>query len=343
MAKKILKVLGLLGISISLLLLGLWVAFQVSVKPGVFVIRHLFNQPIAINNKEMFEQQSLHVDSIKDIIYPSNYPKNTMDIYFPKNKTQIKGVLVWVNGGGFVAGDKSAMREFATYIVAGTELAVVAINYQVAPDLTFPGQVHQLDEAIAYLTSKSWEGFSIDYSNLFIGGDSAGGQIAGQYLALQTNPLYAKELQLPPRIPTKNLSGFISYCAPVDLKQVSSQRTDNLFLKFFVSTVARAVLGTKDWRGDPRLVQASVVEHLSPEFPATFISDGNAYSFPHQGIAFSNRLQELHVPVSSLFFQDVNKEIVHEYQFNFNTEEALLCLNKTIDFLNSQSENRSKQ
>ena len=92
MAKKILKVLGLLGISISLLLLGLWVAFQVSVKPGVFVIRHLFNQPIAINNKEMFEQQSLHVDSIKDIIYPSNYPKNTMDIYFPKNKTQIKGV-----------------------------------------------------------------------------------------------------------------------------------------------------------------------------------------------------------------------------------------------------------
>lgn len=70
---------------------------------------------------------------------------------------------------------KAPCASFGTYIVAGTELDVVAINYQVAPDLTFPGQVHQLDEAIAYLTSKSWERFSIDYSNLIIGGDSAGG------------------------------------------------------------------------------------------------------------------------------------------------------------------------
>ncbi|HLR49813.1 MAG TPA: hypothetical protein VK076_04510 [Candidatus Sphingobacterium stercoripullorum] len=55
MAKKILKLLGLLGISISLLFFGLWTAIQVSVKPGVFVIRHLFNLLIAITNKEMFE------------------------------------------------------------------------------------------------------------------------------------------------------------------------------------------------------------------------------------------------------------------------------------------------
>lgn len=75
------------------------------------------------------------------------------------------------------------------------------------------------------------------------------------------------------------------------------------------------------------------MEPLSPEFPTTFISDGNAYSFPKQGITFRNRLQELQVPVNSLLFQDVNKEIVHEYQLNFNTEEDLLGFNITINFL----------
>lgn len=58
----------------------------------------------------------------------------------------------------------------------------------------------------------------------------------------------------------------------------------------------------KDWKTSEQLKEA-VADHVSKEFPPTYITDGNAYSFQEQGQALENRLTELKVPVQSLFIQ----------------------------------------
>src|SRR5690625_219938 len=91
-----------------------------------------------------------------------------MDIYFPAGDIQARGILFWVHGGGFVAGDKEAIEEFATYIVAANQIAVVAINYEKAPKLTYPGQVHQLQDAYLYLEENHANYLSVDFSKILL-------------------------------------------------------------------------------------------------------------------------------------------------------------------------------
>lgn len=322
------------GILLFLVLIT-FIAFKVSVKPGVFVIRQMFNQPITILDEKAFEIASAQVDKLKDISYTSTFGNNLMDIYYPK-ASKAKAVLFWMHGGGFVAGDKEALEEFATYIAANNKIVVAAINYETAPTLTFPGQVKQLDQAYRYLKKHHSEFLSVDFSKILFGGDSAGGQISGQYLAIQTNRDYAYELQIKPSIPTENLLGFISYSAPVNIQQMTNVKSSSWFMRFFVNTVARAFIGTSDWKNSKKLKQASVAEYVTKQFPPTFITDGNTYSFQEQGQMLEEKLKVLNVSVQSLFYADSNQEVPHEYQFNYKTQEAKACLQKTIAFIEEQ-------
>ena len=171
----------------------------------------------------------------------------------------------------------------------------------------------------------------LNIANLYVGGDSAGAQIAFQYITVQTNPDY--QVGFSQTILPKTIKGAISYCGPLDLKQMVDDQSDSLFLKFFVKTVAWSLIGKKDWQSSPQLSEASLVQHMTADFSAAFISDGNAFSFPKQGMAMVEKLEELGVEVEGLFFQESEKEIPHEYQFDFRTEEAKRCYEQTVAFL----------
>jgi len=73
-------------------------------------------------------------------------------------------------------------------------------------------------------------------------------------------------------------------------------------MKFFVNTVARALIGTKDWKTSHEIRQASLPNYVTVNFPPTYITDGNAFSFQEQGMALVEKLQSLNIPVESLFF-----------------------------------------
>lgn len=268
---------------------------------------------------------------IKDEIYQSKHKKNSYDIYYPKNSEEAVPVLIWVHGGGYVSGDKAGVKEFATKLAADAHIAVVAMNYEEAPNSQYPNQVTQVNELVKQLEKDKKE--MLDLSNILFGGDSAGAQIALQYVTVQTNKKYAKEMKMTPTIDPVTIKGTISYCGPVDLQQIANQQSDNKFMRFFVKTVAWSLLGQKDWKNDARLFQASLVDHVTKDFPPTYITDGNAYSFEEQGIALKNKLTELDVPpVKGLFFK--GKEISHEYQFAYSLPESKDCYEQTKVFIN---------
>ena len=76
----------------------------------------------------------------------------------------------------------------------------------------------------------------LNIANLYVGGDSAGAQIAFQYVTIQTNPDY--QVGFSQTIPPQSIKGAISYCGPLDLKQMVDDQSDSFFLTFFVQTVA---------------------------------------------------------------------------------------------------------
>ncbi|MGC3748868.1 alpha/beta hydrolase [Enterococcus faecalis] len=331
MKKMVLKiVLGVVGV-LLLLIAIVFVAFQVSPRTGALLISRQFNQPVKITDQKAYDLAEKKVSIVSDETFKSKHSDHTFDIYYPKNSTKAVPVLVWAHGGGFVAGDKSGTKEFATRIVADANIAVVSMNYEVAPSSQYPNQVIQVGELINQLQETKYK--MLDLSKLFFGGDSAGGQIALQYATAQTNPSYAKEIGVEKRLDDTAIKGAISYCAPVDLQQMASQKTDNKFMKFFIKTVAWSLIGTKKWQEDPRLFQASLVENVTAAFPPTYITDGNAYSFQDQGLALENKLKTLGVSVEGLFYKGDKKEITHEYQFNYHTEEAKKCYEQTLAFV----------
>lgn len=339
--RKLLKILGeILGFIIAVILVVV-IAFQVSPRPGGFLISQMFNQDIEITDENRFEAGKELITSEKDLKYQSDYGKSNYDLFYPKNIDKKLPIVFWVHGGGYLGGDKTGVEEFATYLANDAQVAVVAVNYEWAPTLKYPGQVEQINQAYQSIKAQQADHPNLDFNQLIFGGDSAGAQIAGQYVAIQANPSYAKQMEMKQVVPTNQLKGFVSYSGPVDLKEIKQQSSSDRFMKFFVHTVAWSLLGRKDWKESPELEEASLVDKITSDFPATFITDGNAFSFQEQGINFANGLQKAGVPVESLFYKDSEKEITHEYQFNFSMPEAQDCYQKTLNFINEQMLDRS--
>ncbi|TQS75600.1 alpha/beta hydrolase [Ornithinibacillus gellani] len=328
-------ILGFIGL-VCIAIIGILIAFKVSVKPGVFLIQRMFDQPITITDQAHYETAASQVRKLEDIAYTSRYDNNTFDIYYPDGVDEARPVLFWVHGGGYVGGDKEGVAEFSTYIAASNQIAVVAMNYEKAPSLQYPGQIKQLDEVYRYIHAHRKDFPMLDLQSVLFGGDSAGAQIAGQYVALQTNDTYAKEMGVEQIIPKDSIHAFISFSGPLDLQQMTTVQSSDPFMKFFTSTVARAFIGTKDWKESDEIKQASVKEYITTDFPPTYITDGNTFSFQDQGIAFAAELKYFGIPVQTLFFKDLDKEISHEYQFNYQLTEAKESLKQTIHFIDQQ-------
>ena len=91
------------------------------------------------------------------------------------------GVLVYVHGGGWtlfsIDTHDRVMREYA----ARSGMAVIGIDYTLAPEAVFPRQVDEVTALLGLMRDPStarWLGFDPAALPLAIGGDSAGGNLA---------------------------------------------------------------------------------------------------------------------------------------------------------------------
>ena len=144
--KKILRVcLWLVGILVTLALVVL-IAFQVSPRPGAYLIGKMFNDEVKITDETAYQKSLPHVTVKNDLTYTSDYDRSTFDLYYPQGASKVP-VVFWVHGGGYVGGDKEGAKEFATYLADRGQVAVVSLNYEWAPSLEYPGQVKQINRS----------------------------------------------------------------------------------------------------------------------------------------------------------------------------------------------------
>jgi len=85
----------------------------------------------------------------------------------------------------------------------------------------------------------------------------------------------------------------------------------------------------------------SSINFVNKDFPATYISGGNADPLTDaQSKPMAAKLTSLGVSVDSLFWPtNENPPLPHEYQFKLNLAAAQTALTRTLDFISARFSN----
>ncbi|HET6609221.1 MAG TPA: alpha/beta hydrolase [Rhodopila sp.] len=90
--------------------------------------------------------------------------------------TQINGVYLHLHGGGWVLGSADQQDPMLEHIADHANLAIVSVEYRLAPEHPYPAGPDDCEFAAAWLVRNAGALFGTD--KLTIGGESAGGHLA---------------------------------------------------------------------------------------------------------------------------------------------------------------------
>jgi acetyl esterase/lipase len=260
----------------------------------------------------------------QDIVY-DEIENSVMDIYYPKDAQGSLPVVVWLHGGGYVLGDKDVTREYAMTL-ASHGYVVANVNYALAPEHKYPTPILQANQALKYLNGNAAK-YGGDMHRLFLGGNSAGAQIAGQIAAITSNERLAKSMGIKPAIENERLRGVLLFCSIYDMKTV--RETGAPFLETFMWSYT----GMQYFENYPRIDELSTVKQITPEYPPVFVSVGDADPLESQSIELIKALENNGVEVDPVLFNGTNANLGHDYQYNLASLPAQQTLAKVVNFL----------
>ncbi|TWT02556.1 alpha/beta hydrolase [Planomicrobium sp. CPCC 101079] len=271
-------------------------------------------------------KKEVHV--LKDLIYDET--KNSfMDIYRPAYAADPLPVILWIHGGGYVGGSKDSRQDYGMAL-ANAGYIVANIDYALAPGQVYPGPVLQANAALEYMKLHASE-FGGDMSRLFIGGDSAGAQIASQLAAVISNKKLAGAMDIRPAVQLEHLRGALLMCGLYNMETVRATGFPNIDL--FLNTYT----GSDQFESFSRIDELSTVNQITPDYPPVFITVGDGDPFASQAAELVQALDSQNVLVDSVFFEDSGKELKHEFQYALDTIDAQKTLEKTFNFLAAKS------
>ena len=123
------------------------------------------------------------------------------------------------------------------------------------------------------------------------------------------------------------LRGVVLFCGIYDMRTLGGTGFPAL------RTFLWAYTGTRSWTSYPEIDQLSTVQHVTAQYPPTFLSDGDADPFRSQATELASVLKSHAVPLTTLLWTGTGDGLGHEYQFNFNLPEAGAAFQQTLGFL----------
>ena len=264
-----------------------------------------------------------------NIVY-DEMENSVMDIYYPKDAQAPLPVVVWLHGGGYILGDKEVTKEYAM-ILASHGYVVANVNYALSPEHKYSTPVVQANQALKYLNDNAPK-YGGDIDRLFLGGNSAGAQIASQIAAITSNEGLAKSMGIEPAIENEQLRAVLLFCSIYDMKTVRATGTP------FLETFMWSYTGMRDFENYPRIDELSTVKQITPKYPPVFVSVGDADPFELQSIELIKALENNGVKVYPVLFNGTNANLGQDYQYNLDTPYAQQALTKALKFLKMHSQ-----
>ena len=215
-------------------------------------------------------------------------------IYAPS--TAVLPVLLYMHGGGFTIGSLETHDSLCRQIAWRSGVAVVALDYRLAPEWRFPTAVEDAWAAMQWLAAHAHR-IGLDGKRLAVGGDSAGGTLAA------VCAIHARDIGLTLRHQLLITPGTTAYA-----DTPSHRRFAHGFLLdaesiawFFDHYIAHAE--RRDWRFAPL-----EVDDLDGVAPACVLL-AECDPLVDEGLAYADRLRAAGVPVEL----ELTRGVTHDF------------------------------
>lgn len=96
------------------------------------------------------------------------------DLYLPEKSDKLAPVVLYVHGGGWVAGDKH--EGVLAAMSLPNDYAVVSINYRFSSEAVFPAQIYDCKAAVRWIRAHA-KFYNLDSAHIGAWGASAGGHL----------------------------------------------------------------------------------------------------------------------------------------------------------------------
>ncbi len=311
------------GILIGIVTVGLGIGTIASPWPLVAMLRVAFAADAYVRGVRLERHVPPGVIADRDLPY-ADRPGATLDLFLPPASAPDRRlpVILWVHGGGFVAGNK---RDVVPYLrlLAGRGFATVAVGYPIAPGAQHPDPVASANAAIAFLQREAAR-FGLDMQRLVIAGDSAGAHIAAELALVTTDPAMATATGIVPALAPERLRGVVLFCLfdPAPLPKDG-------WLGWALRQIETAYFGQ-----GPGAEAGPLEARIGPRFPPAFISVGNGDPLAPVSRSLAAAIAGRGGTVDTLFFPDDHQPTLpHEFQFDLDGEAGRLAFSRLVAFL----------
>jgi acetyl esterase len=199
-------------------------------------------------------------------------------LYRPSAKTDL-GLLVFFHGGGWVIGDLNSHDGVCRSLANKSGHAVLAVDYRLAPEHTFPAAYDDCAEALKWAHSNA-VALGIDNTRMAVGGDSAGGNLAAAVALAEIVPLKFQMLIYPAVDMTMESPSINENAnAPILTKSV---------MTWFVNHYMGGNADRTNWKASPMVASDDLLKRMPPAIVITAQYD----PLRDEGEAYGKRLVE---------------------------------------------------
>lgn len=207
---------------------------------------------------------------IRDITYATvGELRLQLDLYLPEEAKAPLPLVMWIHGGGWVAGERSPCP-VAPLATRGYALASVSYRLSTGgADTVFPAPLHDCKAAVRWLRANAWR-YGIDGTRIGVWGASAGGHLAALLGTVQDDPALEG---------TEGVTGVSSrvqaVCAlfpATDFVHLEEEQDDH----WRINLVAKALLHGPPSKNPVLAASASPITHASRDSAPFVLIHGTA-------------------------------------------------------------------
>ena len=248
---------------------------------------------------------------------------NLLDIYHKKDVTFSQKTIIDIHGGGWTYGDKDVYQYYCMDL-AKRGFTVVNFSYRLAPENPFPAAIEDVNAVFTWVTENA-RAYNIDLDKICVTGDSAGAQLASQYLTLLCNDEYRKLFSM--RVPFDKITvkAVALNCGCYDMKNCIESEKDEPFLAY----VGKALAEDRE----QTLERINVTKYINENFPPAYIMTSEYDFLKEDAEPMYKLLKQKGIScVYKLYGKEGDNYMGHVFHLNLRLEEAQVCNDDECSF-----------
>ena len=231
----------------------------------------------------------------KQEMYLKNESRALYRIYIPHQIKELKKVILWYHGGGFMIGNIRSDHEICEKISNLTDSVVVNVNYGLSPENKFPIAITDSINAVNWVNNNIHI-YGGNKNNIYLIGESAGGNLV---------------LSIIPYLKTINIKGIVSIYPPLNIFSYTNSHWKYANLNGFLTLnhmikISSYYISHFKEAEDPRVNPLLLNNKSLNNYPNTLFILAKYDILYEDGLLFADKLKNNNKSVEVKIYSDVH-------------------------------------